>query len=114
MFVVCLLVFAFSAIFSFISFVRWLFVLLVFSEPSETSLMAACNLESACNAGNAGVASSIPEWGSSPGGRNGNSLQFLPGESQEQRTLVGYSPKGHKELDMTEYKHAINGSAIDF
>ena len=27
---------------------------------------------------------------------------FLPGESHEQRSLVGYSPQGHKESDMTE------------
>ena len=27
---------------------------------------------------------------------------FLPGESQGQRSLVGYSPRGCKELDMTE------------
>ena len=27
---------------------------------------------------------------------------FLPGESHEQRNLVGYSPWGHKESDMTE------------
>ena len=27
---------------------------------------------------------------------------FLPGESREQRSLVGYSPWGHKELDTTE------------
>ena len=27
---------------------------------------------------------------------------FLPGESHGQRSLVGYSPWGHKELDMTE------------
>ena len=33
---------------------------------------------------------------------NGNPLQFLPGESHGQRSLVGYSPWGHKELDMTE------------
>jgi len=26
---------------------------------------------------------------------------FLPGKSHEQRNLVGYSPWGHKELDMT-------------
>ena len=33
---------------------------------------------------------------------------FLPGESHEQRSLVGYSPQGHKELDTTEkltHKH---------
>ena len=28
---------------------------------------------------------------------------FLPGESQGQRSLVGYSPWGHKESDMTEW-----------
>ena len=27
---------------------------------------------------------------------------FLPGEFHGQRSLVGYSPWGHKELDMTE------------
>ena len=28
--------------------------------------------------------------------------EFLPGESRGQRSLKGYSPQGHKELDMTE------------
>ena len=35
---------------------------------------------------------------------------FLPGESHGQRSLAGYSPWGHKELDMdeaTEHTHAI-------
>jgi len=27
---------------------------------------------------------------------------FLPGKSHGQRSLVGYSPQGHKESDMTE------------
>ena len=27
---------------------------------------------------------------------------FLPGESHRQRSLVGYSPWGHEELDTTE------------
>ena len=29
-------------------------------------------------------------------------LVLLPGESQGQRSLEGYSPQGHKELDTTE------------
>ena len=29
-------------------------------------------------------------------------LLFLPGESHGQKSLVGYSSVGHKELDMTE------------
>ena len=28
---------------------------------------------------------------------------FLPGESNRQKNLVGYSPWGHKESDMTEH-----------
>ena len=28
--------------------------------------------------------------------------RFLPGKSHGQRSLEGYSPWGHKELDMTE------------
>ena len=35
------------------------------------------------------------EWQSTP--------VFLPGESQAQRSLAGYSPQGHKELDTTEW-----------
>ena len=34
---------------------------------------------------------------------------FLPGEAPEQRSLVGHSPKDHKESDVTEatwHKHA--------
>ena len=35
------------------------------------------------------------KWQPTPG--------FLPGESHGHRSLVGYSPWGHKELDMTEW-----------
>ena len=30
---------------------------------------------------------------------------FLPGKFHGQRSLVGYSPRGHKELDTTEHSH---------
>ena len=45
-----------------------------------------------------------PGSGRSPGEGNGSSLTlvFLPGESQGQRSLEGYSPWGHKELDTVE------------
>ena len=36
---------------------------------------------------------------------NDNPLMFLPGESHGQRSLVGYSPWGHRELDTTEWLH---------
>ena len=47
------------------------------------------------NAGDPGL---IPGWGRSPGEWNGlPALVFLPGKSHGQRSLVGYSPWGHKE-----------------
>ena len=56
--------------------------------------------ESACNAGELG---SIPGLGQSLGGGNGNPLQYsCLGESHGQRSLVAYSPWGHKESDITE------------
>ena len=45
----------------------------------------------------------IPGLGISSGGRPRQPTPiFLPGASHEQRSLVGYSPWGRKESDMTE------------
>ena len=44
----------------------------------------------------------IPESGRSPQGGHGNPLQYFSLENPIERGLVGYSPKGHKESDMTE------------
>ena len=55
--------------------------------------------ESAWNAGDLG---SVPGSGRSPGGGNGLTPVFWPGDSQGQRSLEGYSPWGHKESDTTE------------
>ena len=47
---------------------------------------------------------SIPRSGRSHGvGNSKPTPLFLPGESQGQRSLAGYSLKGHKESDMTEH-----------
>ena len=52
---------------------------------------------------NAGDEGSIPESGRSPGGWHGNPLQNSSLEDPRgQRSLMGYSPQGHKELDTTE------------
>ena len=52
---------------------------------------------------NAGDTGSIPVWGRSPGGRNGNPFQYYCLENlHRQRSLAGYSLRGHKESDMTE------------
>ena len=56
--------------------------------------------ESTCNAGDLGL---IPGLGGSPGGGHGNPLQYSCLENPHgQRSLVGYSPWGCKESDMTK------------
>ena len=56
--------------------------------------------ESTCNVGDLG---SIPGLGRSPGGGHGNPLPYSCLENPHgQRSLKGYSPWGHKELDTTE------------
>ena len=55
---------------------------------------------------NAGDPGSIPGLGRSPGEGNGNPFQYsCPGESHGRRSLVGYSPWGCEQLDMTERLH---------
>ena len=52
---------------------------------------------------NTGDVGSISGLGRSPGGGNGNLLQYsCQGKSHGQRSLAGYSPQGCKESDMTE------------
>ena len=57
---------------------------------------------SACNAGDLG---SITGSGRSPGEGHGNlpTSVFLPGEFHRQRSLMGYSLEGGKEVDTTEH-----------
>ena len=66
--------------------------------------------ESACNAGDLG---SIPESGRSPAEGNGNPRQYSYLENPHgQRSLVGYSPWGHKELDRTEILIELSSTNI--
>ena len=55
--------------------------------------------ESACSAGDPGL---IPGLGRYPGEGNGNSLQYPCLENLGERSLVGCSPWGYKELGTTE------------
>ena len=57
--------------------------------------------KSDCNAGAAGDMGSSPGSGRAPGGGHEPLPVFLPGESQGQRSLAGYT-EGHKELDVIE------------
>ena len=59
--------------------------------------------ESACNTGDSGDADLTPGLGRCPGGGHDNPLQYSCLENPYgQRSLVGYSPEGHKKLDTTE------------
>ena len=62
--------------------------------------------ESTCNVGNL---DSISGLGRSPEGGHGNPLQYSCLENpHRQRSLMGYSPWGHKESDMTERLNTEN------
>ena len=56
----------------------------------------------AANAEDSRDSGSIPKLGRSSGEGNGNPLQYSWEKSHGQRNLVGYTPWGHKESDMTE------------
>jgi len=57
----------------------------------------------------------IPGFGCFPGVVNGNPLQYSFLENSMQRSLVGYSPWDHKELDRTERAHTVAvGAHVDF
>ena len=61
---------------------------------------------SACNAGDQG---SIPGSGRFPWKRKWQLTPvFSPGKSHGQRSLIGYSPWGRKELDMTKRLHFLS------
>ena len=67
--------------------------------------------ESACNAGDLGL---IPGLGRFPWRRRGQPTPvFLPGKSQEQRSVAGYRPWGHQELDTTEQLSTAQHSTKD-
>jgi len=54
------------------------------------------------NAGDIRDMDSVPDSGRSPGGGHGNPLQYSCLENHGQRSLVGYTPPGCRELDVTE------------
>ena len=64
--------------------------------------------ESACNAGDAGNIGSIPGSGRSPEIKWQHIPVFLPGKSHDQRSLVCYSSRSHKDSHMTTHKHTMS------
>ena len=69
-----------------------------------------CGKESACNTGDLGL---TPELGRCPGEGNGNPLHYSSQEkSHGQRSLAGYSPWSHQELDRTAQQVLFRGDGI--
>ena len=60
--------------------------------PSATIPGGSAGKESACNAGDLGLSLGKE----SPWRRKGNHSVFLPGKRHARRSLVDYSPQGHK------------------
>ena len=86
-----------------------------FEDSIGISLVAQEVKKSVCNAGVAGDPGSIPwvrkipwrrEWQPTP--------VFLPGEFRGQRSLRGYSPLGHKDVDRTERPTHYTASNIQY
>ena len=84
-------------------FPKYLLSLIIFSGHTYSVLGfpgGSDSKESTCNVGDLGL---IPGLGRSPGGGHGNPLQYSCLENPHgQRSLAGYNPPGHKELDTTE------------
>ena len=63
----------------------------------------------ATKAGTTGDTGSIPGDGKIPWNRKWEPTPvFLPGKSNGQKGLVGYSPRGHKESDTTEHTSLLS------
>ena len=69
-----------------------------------TALGFPCGLDGKASTWNVEDPGSIPALGIFPGGGHGNPLWYSCLEyPQGHKSLVGYSPWGHKKLDMTEW-----------
>ena len=81
---------------------HWHYICVISDGPIEMPIFlgGSDGKESSHNSGDPGL---IPELGRSPGGGHGNPLQYSCLENPHgQRSLAGYSPGGHKGLDMAE------------
>ena len=66
--------------------------MLMCHTPLKGFLAGSVGKDSACNAGDSGDLGSIPGSGRSPGGGNGNPLQYSCLENPLDKGLSGYSP----------------------
>ena len=67
------------------------------------------------NAGDVREVGSIPGSGRSPGGGHGNPLQYSCLENLlGQRSLAGYNPWGHKELETTKRLNTAYADCVEY
>ena len=93
----------------------YLFVFLLLCSLCWASQVPLVPQNQPANAGDVRDTGSIPGSGRSPWRRKWQPTPvFLPGESHDQRSLVGCSPQGHRESDITEAtEHAHTHSLCD-
>ena len=85
-------------------FAIWSWIFIIGGFPGSSA-----GNKSTCNAGDSGL---ILGSGRSPGGGHGNPLQYsCLANSHGQRSLVGYSSWGCKELDMTKWLRTAQHSS---
>ena len=82
------------------------------SPSSNSSLDFPGGSDGKVSAYNVGDPGSVPGSGRSPGEGNGNPLQYSCLENPWMRSLVDYSPWGHKELGTTEQLHFFKFTSI--
>ena len=78
-------------------FFPFIHVIDLWKRPGQDFLDGSASKESACNAGDTGDANLIPGLGRSPGGRNGNPLQYSYLKNPMDRGAWPAIPKGCKE-----------------
>ena len=92
----------------------WVLDFLIEFEPCQSkqaSQMVLVVKNPPAKAGDTGVTGLIPGLGRSPGEEHGNPLQYSCLENPYgQRSLVGYSPRGCKELDTSEWLNQARSS----
>ena len=99
---------------------KWLSINLTYNSPHLNNEFRASQVElvvkePACQCRGHKRCRFDPWVGKTPWRRAGQPTPvFLPGESHGQRSLAGYSPQGHKELDTTEMsQHSECGLTCD-
>ena len=86
----------------------------IFASSSCLSRVALGVKNPPATAADTRAVGSIPGWGRSPGGGNGDRSGIPAGESHGQKSLAGYSPRGHERLSTHALSSAQSLSRVQF